>query len=163
MARGAVGETSEAPSRVHRLAEGGQVDDADERAVLVLDRQQVRVQRHAVGERLGAVDRIDDPAPAAASLEHTLLLTDHRVVGMELGEALADQAFGAAVGLGDGGPVALRVDGEIARPEPAQRQVAGLPDQLDRLVEQRRVGGGSGHELQVAQVPMRSRRWWSTA
>ena len=66
--RFAVHEAPEAAPCPHRLAERGEIDHADRPAVLVLDGQQRRVEGHTVGERLGAIDRVDDPPPAAGAV-----------------------------------------------------------------------------------------------
>ena len=123
----------------HRLAERGHVDHPDGEAVLVLDGEQVGVERHAAGEGLRAVDRVEHPAPARGADPLGLLLAEHPVVGMAAGQLVADEPLGGPVGRRDRRAVALEVDVEVVGAEVAQGQLAGHAGQLDGLLHQGRV------------------------
>ena len=133
--RSPVREAAEPAARPHRLAERRQVDHADRDAVLVLEREQVGVQRHAAGERLGAVDRVEDPAPPGGALRRRLLLAEHAVAGERLGQPLAEEPLGVAVGRRHRRAVTLALDLQVGGAEPPQRPLAGRPQQRDRGVE----------------------------
>src|SRR5690606_36273199 len=165
------------PAGPHRLAQGGQVDDAEGQAVLVLEGQQVRVERHPAGERLGAVDRVEDPAPPGGGVGGRLLLAEHPVAGEVLGQLLAQEPLGVAVGGGDRRAVLLADHLEVVAPEPAQGAVAGLLDEPDGEVEGGLVDGrGRAHPAESGPGPPREpprsalvpcagdlRPWWPAA
>ena len=70
-----------------------------------------------------------------------LLAEDRRRRGRPSAEQLAQQALGAAVGLGDRRVVGLVLDGELDGAEVGEGEIAGPPGEVDRLLEQRRVAG----------------------
>ena len=150
-----LGEAPEPPSRPHRLAEGGEVDDPDGDAVLVLEREQVRVERHPAGERLRAVDRVEDPSAAAGARGGGLLLAEHAVAGERLRELLPQEALGVAIGGRDRCAVALALHLEVGRRgttagcAPRPLAAASRPDRGRRTSREvppgeSAIGGASG-------------------
>src|SRR5262249_17489722 len=126
------------------LVQRGQRDHTDRRAVLVLDRYQGREQGHTVGERLRAIDGVDDPAPATRAVLIAFLLADDRVFGIHVRKARADEALGGAVRFRHRRSVSFAIDDEIVGPEPTECVVARLAGQRDSLVEQLLVDGWTG-------------------
>ncbi len=128
--------------------------------MLVVEGQQRRVEGDATGERLGPVDRVDDPAAAGGTRGLGLLLAEHAVVGEPGGDPFPDEALGVPIGGGDRRAVGLAVDGEVAGLEPAQGRLAGLAGDVDGEVEQRPVDrgrggggvGGGGHAVMVTEA-----------
>ncbi len=90
----------------------------------------VPIQRHAVNERLCAVNGIDDPAEGAVARPVGQLLAHHGVVGKGLGNAVADVLFRAAVGDSDRRIVALALHFQVIAAEIVERQLAGLAGDL---------------------------------
>jgi len=95
--------------------------------VLVLEGDQVAVERYPMDERLGAVDGVEDPGTAARSRCVGLLFTDDAVVGMGGPDVFPEQPFGAPVGRGDGCAVVLAVDVEVGVSEVAEGEGTGIP------------------------------------
>ena len=92
--------------------------------------------RHSVGERLGAVDRVDDPAPARRTARLGFLFAEDAVVGVTPGQLLAEQPFGSSVRFGDRRAVALAVDLQVGGAEVLKGQLAGEVGEGDRFLEQ---------------------------
>jgi len=115
--------------------------------------EEVRVQRHASRERLGAVDGVEDPAPAGGPDLLGLLLAQDPVVGEQLLELLAHEALGLAVGDGDGRAVTLVDDVQLGVAEVLEREGAGLADDGDGCVEQLGIDGRwhGGHPRTVGR------------
>ena len=67
-----------------------------------------------------------------------------RVVGVAAGDLLAEEALGGLVGRGDRRAVALALDGERVVAEPPEGELAGLPEQVDGLVDEGGVDSGHG-------------------
>ena len=80
------------------LAEEGLVQHADDALSAVLQRYQGAPGRHAGNERLGAVDRVDDPGEAGTWPLVPVLLSEDAVAGAGLFDQRADRGFGLAVG-----------------------------------------------------------------
>src|SRR3954454_10489565 len=90
----------------------------------------------AVEEVRGAVERIDDPAPAGDRLPLAALSPQHAVFRPRLKQPRTDQFLGIAIGRRDhvGG---RRLDVDVARPVPEalDQQAAGRDGQVDCQVE----------------------------
>jgi len=69
--------------------------------VLVFQGEQVRVEGHAAGERLRAVDRVDDPAAPGRPLGGGLLFAEHPIARERVGQLLTEEPLCVAVGGGD--------------------------------------------------------------
>ena len=80
------------------LAEEGLVQHADDALSAVLQRDQRAPGRHAGNERLGAVDRVDDPGEAGIWPLVPVFLSEDAVAGARLFDQRADRGFGLAVG-----------------------------------------------------------------
>ena len=162
--RAAVAEAAQPPAGVHGRAEGGQVDDADHRAVLVEHGQQVGVEGNAPGEGLGAVDGVDHPGQTAGAGDVVLLLAEDGVVGMSARPARLRMRRSAARSASvTGVPSLLVADGQVGPVEPAEGELAGGPGEGHGLVEQGRVGGGRAHRAIVARPLAGSGRGWAGA
>ena len=122
--------------------------------MLVLEGEQVGVERHPAREGLGAVDRVEDPPPPRGAGRRRLLLAEHAVAGERLAELLAEVPLGVLVGGRDGRAVPLALDGQVGRPEPAQRALPGRAHEGDGGVEGGLVGRRRGHRGSLA--PRRS-------
>ena len=109
----------------HRRPRAG-ADTTPTVAAAVLDEaDQRRPHRHAAGEVLGAVDRVEHPArgrpasspprssPSTASSGRWSAITDRRRV------------LARGVGVGDGGAVGLALDAQVGGPEARQRHRVG--------------------------------------
>ena len=89
-------------------------------------REQGRPHRHAADEVLGAVDRVDDPAPVAAGRRVVAeLLAEQRVVRALRRQRRADGGLDRPVGVADRSQVGLGLDDQVERPEPLQRKEIG--------------------------------------
>ena len=80
------------------LAEVGLVQHADDSLALVLQRNQGAPGRHAGDERLGAVNRVDDPGETGTGPFVPVLLAENAVVGARLLDECADRGLCLAVG-----------------------------------------------------------------
>ena len=132
----AVEEASEPARRVNHLADRGQIYRSYHRIAFDLQPDHHAVERHAAHERVGAVDRIDDPASARRSGALAGFLADDRVVGKALHDTVAQVGLGFAIGNRDGGAVGLAIDLERAA-KMAQRQLARAARDIDREIGQR--------------------------
>ena len=109
---------------------------ADERAI----------QRHAVDERLGAVDRVEDPAKAARARPLGKFFAQDGVVGKGRGDAAAEEFFRPAVGGGDRRIVALAFDLQVVAAEVFQRELPGFAGGRQGQFQSRgQFGCGRGH------------------
>ena len=136
--------------------------ESDGRAVLVVERQQVGVERHAARERLGAVDRVEDPGARAGALPLRLLLADDRVVREPAADLVAEEALGGAIGLGHGREIGLVLHVQVGRAEPLECDRIGAIRQLDQEFERL----GRPHCVSSAPsrcAPRRAVSWRSTA
>jgi len=103
-------------------AEGGRGDHPDHDVATDHQPDQRGPDRHAPDEVLGAVDRIQDPAP----LSHARpagLLAEHRVARPGPAQHVPQLLLGSQVGIGDRGKVGLGFDPQVQRPEPAHGDV----------------------------------------
>ena len=82
-------------------------------------------------ERLGAVDRVENPAEAARARPLGKLLAEDAVVGKRRGDALPQVLFRPAVGHGDRRVVALQLDVQVVAAEVFERDPAGLAGGLN--------------------------------
>ena len=110
----------------------------------ILEGHQVCEEWDAVDERLGAVDRVQDPGPAGGPGDVGLLLAHDGVVWEGLADPLAQQSFGAPVGHRDRRAVVLALDGEVGLSEVPEGQLTGLPGDVHGELDQGRVDGRSG-------------------
>ncbi len=101
---------------------GGHHADHDLRAVHQPDER--RPHRYAADVVLGAVDRVDDPAPWPAA-PPARLLAEHRVPGPRPAQHVAQRLFGGPVGVGYRRQVGLGLDPQVKRTETARRDVIG--------------------------------------
>ena len=120
---------------------GGHAADDD----LVVDHQrdQGRPHRHAADEVLGAVDRVDHPAPLAVA-GRALLLAEHGVARPGPGQGAADALLDRLVGVGHRGQVGLVHHVQVQRLEPARGQRVGVVGQHVREPQVVGVVGGHG-------------------
>ena len=96
-----------------------------------LERDEHAVERHAADERVGAVDRIDDPAVARVAIVAAEFLADDGVIGKARVDETPQQLFRLAIGDRHRRPIGLALDrdaGLIVR----ERQTARLPRGVDR-------------------------------
>ena len=105
-------------------SEGGRGHDADDRLVVVEQGDQGGPHRHAADEALGAVDRVEHPAPVAAA-GRAELLAEHRVVGPLDLEQVAQGLLDGPVGVADGGEVRFGLDDQVLGAEAGQRDAVG--------------------------------------
>ena len=137
------------------------MDHADGRTVVVDERDQGGVQRHALREGFRAVDRVDDPPPPGAAFDVVVLLADDPVTGMRRGKSLPDARFGGEVGGGHRRTIPLVFYGQCGALEPRERAGAGVLGEFDREREIGRIGGGAAHGSVSSGAVVRSRtRWW---
>ena len=141
----------------HRLAEGRQVDDPQRDPVVVLEGEEVGVERHAARERLGAVDRIEDPPPTGGAGGRGLLLSEHPVSGEQLGQPLAQEPLRVAVGGGDRRAVALALHLEVDGAEPPEGALPRLPQQGDRRLQRLLIDRRPVHVAE-SRTPRRTAR-----
>ena len=92
----------------------------------VLHSDQRAIQRHAVNERLRAVDRIENPAATARARPVRKFFAQNGVVGKGRRDPLSQQLLGLPVGDGDGRGIRFAFDGQIVALEIVQREPAGL-------------------------------------
>ena len=118
------------PGRRRRARRLREPDDAEDGLVVLLESDEGAEQRHAPRERLGAVDRVEDPGAPAPPARLALFFPEDRIVGEARLDALPQEPLPAAVGLGDRRPVGLRDHLEAGRAEELQRQRARLARDL---------------------------------
>src|SRR5205085_991553 len=94
-------------------------------------------QRHAAYERCGAIDRVDDPAPAAAAGGLRKLLAGDPVLRERGGKLGADRLLRAAVGDRHRARVGLVLDRELRVAVVLQRELTG-------------AGGGATCDVELA-------------
>ena len=82
------------------LANCRQIQHTEHRNAVVDHREQVRIQWNTGGERLGAVDWIDNPLASRGSLGRTVFFAQDGVVRKLCRNGVADQAFRSLVGCG---------------------------------------------------------------
>ena len=85
------------------------------------------VERHAVDERLGAVDGIENPAIAAFAFPFGKFLAQNGVVGKGFGDHAPQFRFRQPIGHGDRRIVGLEIDGQIVLAKIFQRDIARHP------------------------------------
>src|SRR3990172_621463 len=98
------------------LTERREVHDADHWLVVHREGDQVRPDLDAVGEVLGPIDRVHDPATVAGALGAPLL-AENAVVRVALVDRGSDRFLDRDVGLGDRAPIRLETDLERATEE----------------------------------------------
>ena len=133
-----VGELVERRDRDHPEHAPAAVAAADQRGV----------ERHAADERLGAVDRIDDPLIARRARRGPRFLAQEGVRGKRAEQLAAEDRLCGAVGVGHRRGVGLHVHHEAGVAEPAERVSPREPGGGDRHVEPRghvAAGGGAAH------------------
>ena len=116
------------------LADGGidafvqrrDADDAQHGHPGMFQADQRAIQGHAVNERLGAVDGVEDPAEAAPSRPLGQFLAQDGVVGKALGDAAAEVLFRPAVGHGHRRIVRLPLDFQVVAAEVFEGDLPGL-------------------------------------
>src|SRR5690349_760071 len=81
------------------------IDDAGQRTAFMLDGDHRAIQRHAADERLGAVDRIENPPEARSAGSLAKLLAQNAVFRKRGGDALAEKLLRRTVGNSHGGGV----------------------------------------------------------
>ena len=91
-------------------------------------------QRHPAHEVVGAVDRVEVPADAGVRVAGPEFLADDAVRRERVGDSCPQLLLDPAVGLGDEGPVGLRLDDEVAA-ERTQRDRVGRVAQLEGKFE----------------------------
>ena len=74
------------------------MDDSPDWIRIAFHADQRAIQRHAVDERLRAVDRIENPAEAAGARPLAQFFAENRVVRKGRGDTFAQQLFRVAVG-----------------------------------------------------------------
>ena len=109
---------------------------------MVLERDQHTPERHAADERLGAVDRIDDPAPAARAARLAELFAEDPVAGERGRQRGPQPLLGPAVGDRNGTAVGFRLDHQ-PRLEVAEREAARFVGSA--ACDRELVGIGGGH------------------
>ena len=82
--------------------------------MVVDERDQGGVQRHALREGFRAVDRVDDPPPPGAAFDVVVLLADDPVTGMRRGKSLSDGASAARSAAVTGEPSPLCSTASVA-------------------------------------------------
>ena len=83
------------PRTAHQVRpSAGAEHDPDAHLAVLLEREQRRPHRDAAHVVLGAVDRVDDPAPARQRPSTPELLAQDRVAGPRPAEPVADQLLG---------------------------------------------------------------------
>lgn len=107
------------------------MDHSQHRFVTVQQPYQHPVERHAVDERRGAVDRIHGPAAAAFAVHDPELLPQDAVQRAAVRDPPSQELLRAAVGVGDGGPVRLGVEAQRGA-EALQRDPPGRARRVDR-------------------------------
>ena len=127
-----------------KLAERRQVDCPDDRQALAFEADQNAIQRHAIDECLGAIDRIENPAMRRAGIGLTLFLAQNAVVRIACGDQLAHQALGLAVRDGHRRIVGLGIRHDAGL-EVAQGDAPGQPGELAGKCPQGVEGLGSHH------------------
>ncbi len=138
------------------LARIGLADRAQHRTSLMAQADQGGPQRQAGDEGARAVDRVQDPDELGVRAVFAILLADHAVIGIALGDQLADRRLGAAVGFRhriEGGVAFTRqvlaralVFQPVVGPEQRQdRRRRSAVEVDDEGVELSEVIGGEGH------------------
>ena len=128
-------------------AEGRRGHEAEHGHVVVDERDQGRPGGHPADEVVGAVDRVDDPAPGAVAGGLELLALDG-VAGPGALELDPDQLLGRLVGVADQREVGLGLHDEVVRPEPGHR------DPLDGV----RQDMGKAQVVVIGHLPTLARR-----
>lgn len=137
--------------RAEEITDGGEADGADEGLVIDEAADDGAVERDAVDEGLGAVDGVDDPGVCGIAGGAAVLFAEDGV-GREVScDAIADDGFGLAVGLCDGGFVGFFLDacGTLAGVEVGERALAAGVCGFEGDVEEVFEGGGRGHGARV--------------
>ena len=111
----------------------------------VLAGQQGGVQRHATHKRLGAINRIDQPAIAGTARLLTEFLTQQAMIRPIAGDQFAQLLLRLAVGDGDGGVVGFAFGGQAGL-EVAEGDASGLPGGVEGKFEQG-LGGRCCHDV----------------
>ena len=119
------------------------VTDADHNLVLHHERDERRPHRHAADVVLGAVDRVDHPAPLAVPGGAQLLAGD-RVAGAHPRQRAPDALLHALVGIRDRGEVGLAHHVQVERLEAVRRQGVRVVGQHVREAQVVGVVGGTG-------------------
>src|SRR5262249_46266219 len=145
-----VAEGAGAARRPERVADRRERDRADDALAVVLEADEHSVERYPADERRGAVDRIDDPAPAARTGVLAEPLPEHAGLRKGGGGLGADQRLGAAVGDRHRARVALGLDREALRAEVLEREPAGALDGANRDVELPVECGHAGRSIITA-------------
>jgi long-chain acyl-CoA synthetase len=110
-----------------------QIDDARDDAIGNFERNEIRPQRIPAHIIARAVDRVNDPFPAAARLRACAFLAEKPVLREGVREHPRDQLLAFTIRLSDGGIVglSLRDDSRLVAP----REFRGLPGSLDGNLE----------------------------
>ena len=87
---------------------------------------QCAVERHAVDERLRAVDRVQNPATTARAGAIRKFFAEDRVVGKRRGNSVSQQLLGLPIGHGHGRRIGLAFHGQIGLLKITQRMPAGF-------------------------------------
>ena len=134
-------------------------DDTEQDLPVLLQRDQGRPHRDPPRVVARAVDRVDDPASAAAC-RGAELLPEQPVVGTLFREPLSDRRLDGTVGLGHGRQVGLRLDVQIPGAEAPER------DRVRRVGEregQCKVGAHRAPTLLIRRPTLRRRRGGTSA
>ena len=117
-----------------------------------LKRHQDAEHRHAVHERVGPIDRIQDPPVRRIAVVLTELLTEDRVIREPPRDQPAEHTLGATVGLGHGRCICLTIHSNASL-EVRQGRLPRQPRRLDRKIQQRPRLYHSGHPSASRRPP----------
>lgn len=126
----------------HELTEDGLVNAAENRLAAVKEGEEGPKEGHAGDEGLGAVDGVEHPHPLGVGAIGAELFADDAVGGVTLGDKAAHKLLRAAIGRGDRGVVALKVNGEGGIGEERGDEVAAGAREL---AHEGQVGTGIAH------------------